>query len=124
MITMQLPDFEIRLGELVGEQAETRNNACPSPIFGANIEDLNLKRVAWFRSHDLHRPGDGMDHTKIQIFERIDGATRHKLSIGRLFRLQLHDFARLNGRQWRDAVIPATMRMIETVFNIDCHNLL
>src|SRR5258706_13637610 len=42
VVAIQLPDLQVRLREVTGQQAKTRNDARPSPLFRPNIQHLNL----------------------------------------------------------------------------------
>src|SRR5258708_34296068 len=41
VVAIQLPDLQVRLREVTGQQAKTRNDARPSPLFRPTLKHLN-----------------------------------------------------------------------------------
>ncbi len=55
------PMEETGLAELILEEAETFDDAGPSPAVVAGCEDIDLEDVAGFRTVDPHGAGEGMN---------------------------------------------------------------
>src|SRR5262249_5011019 len=52
----QAPELERRIGELIGEQTESRNERGPSPLRRLQFHELDLQRIPWMRALDEDRP--------------------------------------------------------------------
>ena len=60
------PQVQIGLWEVVGEQAEARNDRRPSPTAGSDREQRQPYRVAGFGAVDGDRAGDRIDAAEIE----------------------------------------------------------
>ena len=106
-----VPVVQVRVGELVGEQAEAGDVAGPAPARGAKGQYRDLERIARLRAIDVDRPGDRIDAPEIEFCEVAGGGVFGELPGGCVQRFELDALARRDLQLGRKRVIPAVVDM-------------
>ena len=68
--------------------------------------------VAWLRTFDVHRTGEGMDRVEVEGQQGFRGGLEAQLSVRCLLRVHLHDRTGGDGEHRRDRRAEAVVRLI------------
>jgi hypothetical protein len=94
------------LGELVCEQAKTRDDRGPTPIGRFEREKVHLKGVAGFGTMDSDGAADLIDAVEVELQELWHAAAGIELATAGVEQVELDDGARLDGGNRLDRRIP------------------
>ena len=101
------PDMERRVGELVGQEPESRDEGGPSPAHRRERFDRNLEGVARLGPVDIDRAGDRVDLGEIERADVGDGRVLAQLTAGCLDHLELDRVAGRHRQHRLVGVVPA-----------------
>src|SRR5260221_2526824 len=82
--------MQVRLGKIIGEQAEAGYNAVPAPALVLDADDIDLQSVAWFRALDIHGACEWMNVGKIQRSKYLWWGIKADLPCRSFARLEHH----------------------------------
>jgi hypothetical protein len=124
MLAVQAGDPQGRIGELVRQQSEVREDPGPSPLGGLEIEELDLERVARLGALDEDRPADLVNAREVDEGHVLDGRILADLAVRRLEGVELDDgSARDRCERW-DRAVPGEVPLVLRDVNGGGHHLL
>src|SRR6185295_7983842 len=77
----QVEDPQVRIGEVVWQQAEPGQDRGPAPATGVEVEDLDGERVAGLRAAHGDRPGERVDAVPVQPGDDVGRGVRPDLVV-------------------------------------------
>ncbi len=105
-------DPEVRIGELIRQQAETGDARGPAPIGWLELEQVDLERVTGLGAADRDRPVDLVDAVEVELREVIDRRARGQLAARGVEHVELDDGAVVDGLDRRDRRIPGEVEAV------------
>src|SRR6202162_3177038 len=97
------------MGEVVSQEAQARQEGSPSPGAGLELEDLDLQRVAGLGALHVDGPSQRVEAVEGQRAELRGRGSFLQLPRGHLFRVEMHDVARLDLDRRGNRVVPLEM---------------
>ena len=104
----EVEDLEVRIGEVVRQQAEPGDDRRPTPRTGFELEDLDLERVARRRSLDEDRAAEVVDRLEVP-HDLVDGGGLEDLTVARHRELEMDDVARADRERGLATPIPVVV---------------
>ena len=102
----QVEVADIGIGEVRGQQAETRDQARPAPLQRAQLEHLDLEHVARLCALDKDRTRQRVETVEVQARQCRGGCARLDLSIRDLVGLEMDYVAGLDLDRRPKTVVP------------------
>src|SRR5713226_95632 len=105
----KVKDLEVRVGEVIGQQAEPRDDRRPAPRPGSERQDLDLESVARLGSVDVDRSPEVVDRIEVPL-DLLDRRVLPYLALARHRKVEVDDVSRLDDEHRLVAVVPVVMR--------------
>ena len=104
--------MQVRLGELVGEQAEARNVARPAPARRLQRQDGDFQCIAGLGAVDEDRPGHRVDESQVELLQSLGRRALRQLPGGSVPGFELHGLAGRDPDPRRELIVPAVMDVL------------
>ena len=108
----EVEDAQVRLGELVGQQAEAGEDRRPAPAARVQVEDLDREGVAHLGALDVHRPGQRVDAVPVQARDHARVRAGPDLVVAHVAGLEDHGVAVGDGQQGFVARVPREVHAV------------
>src|SRR5258708_5366914 len=105
----QLVVMQVRLREVLGQQSETREDRVPAPPLILDTDDIDHKRIAWFRALHVSGAGEGVNEIEIQGSARLRGRIGTNLPRRGFEGLEYNGIARLDAQARWKSIVPESM---------------
>jgi hypothetical protein len=105
-------DPQLRLGEVVGEQAEAGDARRPAPVARLEAEQFDLERIARLGAFDADRASHLVDLGEVEVREVGGRRCRADLAVAGVERVELHHAAARDAEQRRDGRIPGKVPLV------------
>src|SRR5260370_3716530 len=105
----QLVVMQVRLREVLGQQSETRYDRVPAPPLMLDTDDIDLKRIAWFRALHIYRAGERVNEIEIQGPDRLRGRIGTNLPRRGFEGLEYNGIAGLDAQARWKSIVPESM---------------